>query len=186
MVEEILGSVEDKMKKALGFFEEELGNIRGARAQVGLVDGIKIDAYGQEMVLKQVATVSTPDARTIMIQPWDKALMSSIEKSIRDNQSLGLNPSNDGNVIRLNVPALTEDRRAELAKSLNTKLEECNITLRNARHEGMDSAKKKKNAKEMTEDDLYATEQRLNKLIDKYQAAAEGLLSAKQKEIMEV
>lgn len=186
MVEEILGSVEDKMKKALAFFEEELGNIRGARAQVGLVDGIKIDAYGQEMVLKQVATVSTPDAHTIMIQPWDKTVMPMIEKAIRDNQSLGLNPSNDGNVIRLNVPALTEERRAELAKSLNSKLEECNITLRNARHEGMDSAKKKKNAKELTEDDLYAAEQRLNKLIEKYQAAAEVLLSAKQKEIMEV
>ena len=186
MVEEILGSVEEKMKKALAFFEEELGNIRGARAQVGLVDGIKIDAYGQEMVLKQVATVSTPDAHTIMIQPWDKTVMPMIEKAIRDNQGLGLNPSNDGNVIRLNVPALTEERRAELAKSLNSKLEECNITLRNARHEGMDSAKKKKNAKEMTEDDLYAVEQSLNKLIEKYQAQAQTLLAAKQKEIMEV
>ncbi len=186
MVEEILGSVDDKMKKALSFFEEELGNIRGARAQVGLVDGVKVDAYGQEMVLKQVATVSTPDARTIMIQPWDKALMGAIEKAIRDNQSLGLNPSNDGNVIRLNVPALTEERRAELAKSLSSKLEECNIALRGGRHEGMDSAKKKKAAKEITEDDLYLVEQRLNKLIEKYQAAAEALLSAKQKEIMEV
>jgi ribosome recycling factor len=186
MVEEILGSVEDKMKKALGFFEEELGSIRGARAQVGLVDSIKVDAYGQEMVLKQVATVSTPDARTIMIQPWDKALMASIEKAIRDNQSLGLNPSNDGNVIRLNVPALTEERRAELAKSLNAKLEECSITLRGARHEGMDKAKKQKNNKEITEDDLFIVEQRLNKLIEKYQSLAQDNLAAKQKEIMEV
>lgn len=182
----ILSAVEAKMQKGLAYFRDELGNIRGARAQVGLVDSLRVEVYGQEMVLKQIATVSTPDARTIMIQPWDKSNMPSIEKAIRDNQSLGLNPSNDGNVIRLNVPALTEERRAELAKSLNSKLEECNISLRSARHEGMDDAKKKKNSKEITEDDLYAAEQGLNKLIEKYQAEAQKELAAKQKEIMEV
>ncbi len=174
------------MQKGLAFFREELGHIRGGRAQVGLVDSVKVEVYGQEMTLKQVATVSTPDARTIMIQPWDKGNMASIEKAIRENQSLGLNPSNDGNVIRLNVPALTEERRAELAKSLNAKLEECHIALRSARHDGMDEAKKKKNNKELTEDDLYAIEQGLNKLIEKYQSEAQKELAAKQKEIMEV
>ncbi len=186
MIDQILGSVEEKMKKSLHYFEEELGQIRGGRAQVGLVDTLKVEVYGQEMVLKQLATVSTPDARTIMIQPWDKTTMPSIEKAIRENQSLGLNPSNDGNVIRLNVPALTEERRTELAKSLNSKLEECNVSLRSARHEGMDDAKKRKNTKEITEDDLYAVEQRLNKLIEKYQSAAQTILEAKQKEIMVV
>lgn len=185
-MEAILTAVEAKMQKALSFFEEELGQIRGSRAQVGLVDNLRVEVYGQEMVLKQIATISTPDARTIMIQPWDKTNMAAIEKAIRDNQSLGLNPSNDGNVVRLNVPALTEERRAELARSLNTKLEDCNIALRSARHEGLDDAKKKKNAKELTEDDLYAVEQKLNKLIENYQQQAQAVLAAKQKEIMEV
>ena len=174
------------MQKGISFFEEELQQIRGGRAQVSLLDNVKVEVYGQEMVLKQLATVSTPDARTIMVQPWDKTTMASIEKAIRENQGLGLNPSNDGNVIRLNVPSLTEERRAELAKSLNSKLEECHITLRGARHDGMDQAKKQKNSKEITEDDLFAIEQGLNKLIEKYQVQAHSLLAAKQKEIMEV
>ncbi len=185
-MESILSSVESKMQKALLFFGEELAQIRGGRAQVGLVDGLRVEVYGQEMLLKTIATVSTPDARTIMIQPWDKSNMPAIEKAIREQPSLGLNPSNDGNVVRLNVPTLTEERRAELAKSLNAKLEECNIALRSARHDGMDEAKKKKNNKELTEDDMYALEQRLNKLIEKSQAEAHTLLAAKQKEIMEV
>ena len=186
MLDSILQSVETKMQKAIGFFFEDLKQIRGGRAQVGLVDNLKFEVYGQQMVLKQVASVSTPDARTIMIQPWDKTTMPAIEKAIHENQSLGLNPSNDGNVIRLNIPPLTEERRAELAKSLNTKLEECTISLRSARHEGMDDVKKKKNNKELTEDDAYDAEQRLNKIIEKFQAQAQTLLAAKQKEIMEV
>ncbi len=185
MLESILSLSETQMQKALSFFEDELKQIRGGRAQAGLVDSMKLEVYGQEMTLKQVATVSTPDAKTIMIQPWDVSTMPAIEKAIRDNTSLGLNPSNDGRVIRLNVPPLTEDRRAELAKALATKLEDCNISLRSARHDAMDQVKKKKASKELTEDDQYIAEQRLNKLIESYQVKAQAVLAAKQKEIMD-
>lgn len=172
------------MQKALDYFEEELGQVRGGRAQAGLVDSLKVEVYGQEMSLKQIATVMTPDARTIAIQPWDKSNMPMIEKAIRDNHSLGLNPSSDGNVIRLNVPTLTEERRAQLVKLVSEKTEACNVAMRNARHDALNEAKKALKAKEISEDDYYSIEKQLNSLIEKYHNKADALFAAKERGMM--
>lgn len=172
------------MQKALDYFEEELGQVRGGRAQAGLVDSLKVEVYGQEMSLKQIATVMTPDARTIAIQPWDKSNMPMIEKAIRDNHSLGLNPSSDGNVIRLNVPTLTEERRAQLVKLVSEKTEACNVAMRNARHDALNEAKKALKAKEISEDEYYGIEKQLNSLIEKYHTKADSLFAAKEREMM--
>ena len=185
MVEEILGSVEDKMKKALGFFDEELGNIRGARAQVGLVDSIKVDAYGQEMVLKQIATVSTPDARTIMIQPWDKALMASIEKAIRESD-LGLNPATMGDLIRVPMPALTEERRKELVKVVKHEGENAKIAVRNIRRDANEHLKKMLKDKETTEDEERRAQDDVQKMTDKFVAEIDKLVTQKEADIMTV
>ncbi len=174
------------MQKALNYFEEELSHVRGGRAQAGLVDSLKVEVYGQEMSLKQIATVLTPDARTIMIQPWDKTNMAAIEKSIRDNHSLGLNPSNDGHAIRLNIPSLTEERRGQLVKLVSEKTEACNVALRNARHEALQEAKKALKDKAISQDDFYRIEKQLNELIEKYHDKAAALFSAKEKEMMEL
>lgn len=186
MTHSIAAAAEPKMQKALDYFEEELGQVRGGRAQVGLVDSLKVEVYGQEMLVKQVATVMTPDARTIAIQPWDKSTMPMIEKAIRDNHSLGLNPSNDGNVIRLNIPTLTEERRSQLVKLVAEKTEACNVALRNARHDALNEAKKAMKSKEISEDDYYGIEKQLNSLIEKHHAKANDLFAAKEREMMEL
>lgn len=186
MTHSIATAAEPKMRKALEYFEEELGQVRGGRAQAGLVDSLKVDVYGQEMLIKQIATVLTPDARTIAIHPWDKTNMAIIEKAIRDNHSLGLNPSSDGHVIRLNIPPLTEERRAQLVKLVSEKTEACNVALRNARHEALNEAKKAQKAKEISEDDFYQIEKQLNSLIETYHKKAVDLFNAKEREMMEL
>lgn len=186
MTHSIAAAAEPKMQKALDYFEEELSQVRGGRAQLGLVDSIKVDVYGQEMLVKQIATVLTPDARTIAIQPWDKANMAAIEKAIRETQSLGLNPSNDGHVIRLNIPPLTEERRAQLVKLVSGKTEACNIALRNVRHEVLHDAKKKLKDKEISEDEFYQIEKQLNAMIEKYHEQAAAAFAAKEREMMEL
>lgn len=186
MVEQSLKKAEEQMKRSLEFFEEELGGVRSGRAQASLVDSLKVDVYGSQMMVKQIATVNTPDARTIAITPWDKANMPMIEKSIREAQNLGLSPSNDGNVIRLNIPPLTEDRRRAMVKLISEKLEACNISLRNARHEVQSEVKKALKDKTISEDDYYDAEQKLNKLIDQFHKKSEGIFAAKEREMMEV
>ncbi len=184
MTHSIAAAAEPKMQKALDYFEEELGQVRGGRAQAGLVDSLKVEVYGQEMTLKQIATVITPDARTIAIQPWDKSNMPMIEKAIRDNHSLGLNPSSDGHVIRLNVPTLTEERRTQLVKLISEKTEACNVALRNARHDAINEAKKALKNKVISEDDYYGIEKQLNSLIEQYHAKADALFAVKEREMM--
>lgn len=181
-----LKSAEEQMKNALEFFDQELKGVRSGRAQASLVDSIKVDVYGQSMMIKQIATVNTPDAKTIAITPWDKANMSSIEKAIRETQSLGLNPASDGQAVRINIPPLTEERRREMVKMISEKLEACSISLRNARHDVLNEAKRQLKARDITEDDYYQTEQDLNKLIDKYNKTAEQKFAAKEREMMEI
>lgn len=186
MLEDILRPADVKMQTAVDFLAEELHGIRSGRAQAGLVENLKVDVYGQSMVLKTIAGISTPDARMIVVQPWDATNLPSIEKAIRETPSLGLNPSNDGRVVRLSVPALTTERRQEILKLVNEKIEEANVALRNLRHELYEAVKKAKAEKQIGEDDFYRGETELNKKIDQYKAKIETLRASKEKELMEV
>lgn len=186
MVNDILKQADPKMDKALEHLREELRSIRTGRAQVALVDSLVVEVYGQPMQLKAVATISTPDARSIQITPWDRGNLQSIEKAIREAQSLGLTPNNDGTHIRLNIPAMTEERRREVVKALGDKVEQCHIALRNIRHDILGEVRRLEKAKQATQDDTKFAEEQLNKKIDKYRGLIEEIEQAKTKEIMEV
>jgi ribosome recycling factor len=190
MLDQIISSVEPKMQKSLTYLNEQFNQIRGNRAQTGLVEGITVEIYGQKMLLKQVATLSTPDAMTVSIQPWDKSNIDSIEKAIRDTQSLGLNPSNDGNIIRINIPPLTEERRKQLVKIIAQKQEEAKVSLRNIRHDAINELHKKHKAGEISADMLAETEfklkDKLNKLIEEYSEQIDQSYKQKEKEMLEI
>jgi ribosome recycling factor len=186
MIRPLVESASPKMEKAVTHFGEDLKSLRTGRASVALLDGVTVEVYGAIQPLKAVASVNTPDARSLAVTPWDKNALGPIEKAIRENQALGLNPSNDGNTIRMNIPPLTEERRKEIVKSLGTKVEDCRIALRNIRHEILGEVKKLEKAKEATSDDVKFAETELNKLIEKFQRRIEEIEAAKAKEIMEV
>lgn len=186
MVRDILTAAAPKMEKAIDHFESEIGSLRTGRATTAMLDGVTVEYYGALQPLKAVATVNTPDGRTLAITPWDKGMMSVIEKAIRENQTLGLNPMNDGAVIRINVPTLTEERRKEIVKTLGIKVEECRIALRNVRHDALNDAKKLEKSKDITTDDVKFAENELAKLIEKFQKRIEELERAKTQEIMSV
>ncbi len=186
MIRTLVDAAGPKMEKAVAHFGEDLKSLRTGRASVALLDGVMVEVYGVTQPLKAVASVNTPDARTIAVTPWDKGAMTSIEKAIRENQALGLNPSNDGNTIRMSIPPLTEERRKEIVKSLGSKVEECRIALRNIRHEVLNDVKRMEKAKEATSDDVKFAETELNKKIDQFQRKIDELEAAKAAEIMEV
>lgn len=183
---ELVDSAEPKMAKALEHLREELNSLRTGRASVVMVDGITVDYYGQSMQLKQLATIGTPDARTIAITPWDRNAMDPVEKAIRDSQSLGLMPNNDGHTIRLNIPMMTEERRREVVKQLGEKVESCHVTLRNMRHEILNDVKKLEKDKLATQDDVKFAEQELNKKMDACKSKIDEIEAAKTAEIMQV
>jgi ribosome recycling factor len=186
MVRPLVESADPKMQKAIDHFEEELKSLRTGRASTAILDSIMVEYYGSVQPLKAVASINTPDGRSLAVTPWDKGALASIEKAIRENQSLGLNPSNDGNVIRISIPPMTEERRREVVKSLGTKVEDCRVRLRNVRHEILNEVKRLEKTKETTSDDVKFAEAELNKKIDLYQKRIEALEAAKAKEIMEV
>lgn len=186
MVRPIVEAADPKMNKALEHLAEELSSIRTGRASTSLVDGIIVEYYGTPQPLKAVASITTPDAKSIAITPWDKGAMASIEKAIRETPTLGLNPMNDGSVIRLVIPPLTEDRRREIVKSLGTKIEDCRIALRNIRHDTLKEVQKLEKDKQATQDDVKFAEAELNKKIETFQKRIEELEAAKTKELMEV
>jgi ribosome recycling factor len=186
MVTGIVDGADIKMAKAIEHLQEELKSLRTGRASASLVDNVTVDYYGQSMNLKQLATIGTPDARTIAITPWDRNAMEPIEKAIRETQSLGLTPNSDGATIRLNIPPLTEERRREIVKAMGEKVENCRIALRNVRHEILNEVKRLEKDKQATADDTKFAEQELGKKIDKYQAQIVEIEKAKEKEIMEV
>ena len=186
MVRTIVESASPKMEKALDHLAEELKSVPTGRASVGLVDGIVVDYYGVVQPLRAIASINTPDARTIAITPWDRNALAPIEKAIREAQSLGLNPNNDGTVIRLNIPPLTEERRREIVKSLGSKIEDCRIALRSVRHEVLGEVKKLEKDKQATQDDVKFAEVELNKLIDAFQRRIVEMEAAKTRELMEV
>ena len=173
------------MLKAVEFLQDKLDRIRAGKANPVLLDDITVEAYEAPMPLNQVATVTVPDARTLAITPWDKKLIKDIEKGILDS-NLGITPTNNGEMIRIAMPPLTEERRKELVKQSKAESEEAKISIRNARRDAIDAAKKALKAEDLSEDVVKQTENEAQKLHDKYIARVEEVLAAKEKEIMTI
>ena len=184
-LEEMQTKTQEKMDKALQALRNELTNIRTGRATPSLLDQVKVDYYGAPTPVTQVANVSVPVPRMIVIQPWDRSLLKTIEKAIMTSD-LGLNPNNDGTVIRLNLPLLTEERRKELVKVVNKKGEASRVEIRNIRRDFNDAVKKQVKAKEITEDDAKDATDFSQKLTDKYTKKIDDVLAQKEKEVMSV
>ena len=174
-----------RMDKALDHLNEEFGAVRAGRANAKVLDRISVEYYGSETPLNGVATISTPDARTLVIQPWDTKLLKDIQKAIQSSD-LGINPQNDGRVIRLTFPQLTEERRKDLTKQVKKYAEDAKVAMRNIRRDGMDYVKKLKKASEITEDDQKKAEKDLQDLLDKFTKQADEALAAKEKELMSI
>ena len=174
-----------RMGKALDHLADEFGAVRAGRANAKVLDRITVEYYGSETPLNGVATISTPDARTLVIQPWDTNLLKEIQKAIQTSD-LGINPQNDGKVIRLVFPQLTEERRKELTKQVKKYAEDAKVAMRNIRRDGMDYIKKLKKNSEITEDDQKKAEKDLQDLLDKYIKQADEALAAKEKELMSI
>ena len=185
MSSEIILEMADKMEKSLGAFKAELTKIRTGRASLSLLDGIKVDAYGSSMPLNQVGTLTIPESRQIVIQPWDPQVMSSIEKAILKSE-LGLTPVNDGKVIRINIPQLTEERRKELVKQVKKIAEEYRVAVRNHRRDAIDALKKQKKNKEISEDEQFKLQDEAQKETDSYVAKIDEVGAEKESEVMEV
>lgn len=175
-----------KAKEALSHLEDELKKIRTGRANPAMLDGVMVEAYGQPTPLIQVATISAPEAQLLQLSPFDPNNLQAISQAIRDNQGLGLNPTDDGRVIRIPIPPLNEERRRELAKQLGGKAEETMIRLRNIRHEAREAAEAQKKAKEISEDDVTRFEKQLDELMAEYKTKIEQATKAKETEIMTV
>ena len=175
---------DDKMKKALEYLESDYGTIRAGRANPHVLDKIKVDYYGMPTPLQQVGNITVPEARIIQIAPWEKSLLKAIEKAILTSD-LGINPSNDGSVIRLVFPELTEERRKDLSKEVKKKAEEAKVAVRNIRRDGNEAFKKLVKAG-TPEDEAKALEEKLQKMTDKYIKDVDTLMDVKTKEIMTV
>ena len=182
---EELKKYEDKMNKTLDVLEDEFGAIRAGRANPHVLDKIKVDYYGTPTPLQQVGNISVPEARMIVIQPWEKSLIKPIEKAILTSD-LGINPNNDGNAIRLIFPELTEDRRKELAKDVKKKGDQAKVAIRNIRRDAMDAFKKMEKSGDMSEDDRDLAEEKMQKLTDKMIEKVDKAVETKTKEIMTV
>lgn len=180
-----LKNYEEKMKKSVHVYEETLSNIRAGRANPKLLENITFSYYGVDTPINQAATIQVPEARLMTIQPWDASNLKPIEKAILGSD-LGITPSNDGKIIRLPFPALTEERRKELVKEVAAKTEEGKVYVRNIRREAMDQIKKEEKSGELTEDDRYRQEEELQKLTDKYIKNIETIAKNKEKELMEI
>lgn len=183
-VKEILGKAEEKMEEAVMYLEEALAHIRAGKANVKILDGIRVDSYGSMVPLNQVAAINTPDARTIAIKPWDKNMFRPIEKAIMDS-NVGITPENNGEIIRLGIPPLTEERRKQLAKQCGKEGEQAKVSIRNTRRDIIE--KLKKSIKEGLSEDLEKdAEGDMQKMHDKFIKKVDELLAAKEKEIMTV
>ena len=179
-------SVRQKAEEALTHYQGELKKIRTGRANPGMLDGVTVEAYGQQMPLIQVATISAPEATLLQLTPFDPNNLQAISQAIRDNQQLGLNPTDDGRIIRVPIPPLTEERRREIAKTLGNKAEETMIRLRNVRHEAREAADSAKKAKEISEDVFIRFEKQLDELMNEYKTKVEQATKIKETEIMTV
>lgn len=182
---EILNAMTEKMESSTDAYKRELSKVRTGRASISLLDGIKVDAYGAMMPINQVATLTIPESRLIQIQAWDSQLLGVIEKQIQKS-NLGLNPVNDGKILRIAIPQLTEERRKQLVKNIKKITEEYRVAIRNSRREAIDILKTQKNNKEISEDDLFRLQDDAQKETDKFIKTIDELMVAKEKEVMEV
>lgn len=178
-------NAENKMEKAIAVLQADLAAIRAGRANPAILDKVSVEYYGVPTPVQQVGTVAVPEPRTITIQPWDASILGEIEKAILKSD-IGLTPSNDGKTIRLNFPPLTEERRKELVKGISKRGEESKVAIRNVRRDALEGFKKQKKDGEITEDDLKNLETQIQKLTDKFVAQIDTVISAKEKEILEV
>ena len=181
----ILEDARETMHKSLEHLATELNHIRAGRASSSMVDDVRVDAYGSQMPLNQVASVNTPQSDLIVIQPWDKGMLGPIERAITV-ANLGLNPTNDGTLIRIAIPPLTEERRRELAKAARSQGEDAKVAIRNVRRASKDEIKKAADAESLSEDMRYESEDRLQKLTDEHVAKVDEMLDKKETDIMAV
>lgn len=184
-IDSLLLDTEERMEKAVAALDRDFAKLRTGRATTALVDGVKADYYGTPTPISQMASVAVPDSRTLTIQPWDKAGIAAVEKAILKSD-LGLTPINDGKIIRINIPPLTEERRKELVKVSRKYGEEAKVAVRNVRRDANDVLKKAEKDKEITEDELKRGQDEVQKLTDKFVAEVDGRCAAKEKEIMEI
>jgi ribosome recycling factor len=179
------GQLEQECKSAIEHFKREAARMRSGRANPALLEGIMVDYYGASAPIKQLGLVSAPEARLLTIQVYDPSAAESVEKAIR-NSELSLNPSRDGTLIRVNIPALSEERRKDLVKTLHRMAEEAKVGLRNHRRDAIDALKKQVKAKEISEDDQHHGQEEIQKITDRYSKDVDALLVSKEKEMMEV
>ena len=177
--------LEEKMNKSIDYLKDELSNIRAGRANPAILNKVMVDYYGMQTPINQVGTISVPEARQILVTPWDRPVIVAVEKAIQ-KADLGVNPINDGNAIRIVFPELTEDRRKELSKEVKAIGEDAKVAIRNTRRDAMDEVKASQKSSEITEDELKNLEDKIQKITDKFIANVESIISEKEKEIMEV
>ncbi len=185
MKEQIFQKFNDEMEKAISTLEKSFSRVRTGRASTSLLDGIKVDYYGTPTPIAQVATLSVPESRLIVIAPWDATVIGAIEKAIQKSD-LGLMPTNDGKIIRLSIPQLTEERRKELVKLVKKMAEEGKIKLRNERRDANEALKTLKKNNKISEDELFGAQEDVQKITDRYIEKTDRILAAKEKEIMEI
>ncbi|HYM15438.1 MAG TPA: ribosome recycling factor [Dehalococcoidia bacterium] len=184
-MDETLGDAEHRMQSAVGALDRDLDTVRTGRARPALVEALKVEYYGTPTPLNQMAAIHAPEPRLLTIQPWDKTQLGTIEKAIQKSD-LGLTPTNDGNIIRLVVPALTEDRRKELVKVVHKKVEEARVAVRNVRRDSLDQLRKLQHDKQISDDDGRRAQERLQKLTDRYISDVDKHGQAKEQELLEV
>ena len=185
MTKEVLDAQEERMKKTLEGLKKDYGTLRAGRAAPSLLDKVMVDYYGTPTPVNQLANVTVPEPRMIMIKPWDKKSLKDIEKAIMKSD-LGLMPNSDGTMIRLAIPQLTQERRKELVKVVSKKAEEAKVAMRNIRRDGNEAIKKLEKNKEITEDDRKEGQEDIQKLLDKYIKLIDSVKATKEKEVMEV
>jgi ribosome recycling factor len=185
MIEDVLKDAEDRMKKAIEVLHRDLTSIRTGRASPALIDRLNIEYYGTPMPLNQLASISAPEPRLLVVQPWDKGALAVIEKALQKSE-MGFNPSNDGQVIRIPIPPLTEERRREMVKMVKHKVEDGRVALRNVRRDALHSLKEMENEKMISEDDHKRASTKLDDLVHKYTREAERTGEVKEAEVLEV
>jgi len=185
MTELIFEELKDNMEKGIAALEKSFSKVRTGRASIALLDGIRVEYYGTQTPLSQVATLSVPESRLIVISPWDSSVIGLIEKAIQKSD-LGLMPSNDGKVIRLSIPALTEERRKELVKVVKKMSEESKVNIRNIRRDANEQLKDLKKDNTLSEDELFRHQEEVQKVTNKYIEKVDQVLAMKEKEIMEI
>ncbi len=184
-MEALFKDTDGKMARSIEAFRKELGKIRTGRASFSLLDGIKVDYYGTPTLLQQVGTLSVPESRLITVTPWDAKMIGPIEKAIQAS-GLGLNPSNDGKIVRIPIPPLTEERRRDLVKVVKKMAEDARIAVRNVRREALERIKEREKKKEISEDEMKRSHDRVQKETDRYVKKIDDILKTKEQEILEV